>query len=85
MTCDLKGGLWFPESTLNECSLCTHFVVLHLKVICSSWLYLKLNGLTSLANDIDGMYTKERCLLRRKMALGEGSKLGDFASFVVRD
>lgn len=42
---------------------------------------MKLNGLTSLANDIDGMYTKEICPLRRKMSLGEGSKL-DFASFV---
>lgn len=83
-TCDLKD-LWFPESTLNECSLCTHFAVLHLKVICSSWLYLKLNGLTSLANDIDGMYTKEIFPLRRKMSLGEGCKRGDFASFVGRD
>lgn len=45
---------------------------------------MKLNGLTSLANDIDGMYTKEICPLRRKMSLGEGSKL-DFASFVGRD
>ena len=44
---------------------------------------MKLNGLTSLANEIDGMYTKEICPLRRKMSLGEGSK--DFASFVGRD
>ena len=51
MTFHLKRDLWYPESTQNDCSLCSHFVVLNLKVIFSGWLYLKLNGLTSLANE----------------------------------
>lgn len=54
-----------PGSTWSGCSLCAHFVVLNLKVLCSGWLYLQLNDLTSLANAIDEMHTHKTCWLRK--------------------